>query len=306
MTEQMLKRIFAGLFILVVLWLGSVWLSGRPGGGPTGGGGVASLFEGLSEATVSAVRIAGPAQTVTLEQSAGSWTVNGHVADSATISRFWSALLEAEVGGVVANNPNNHMRMGVSADSAYTVDFTLSSGGSSSLLVGKGGPIFPSGYVRLPDQDAVTVVSGDFQPTVRLSVTDWRDKTILQVDTASVVRIVFETDEGTLVVERGDSSWTADGGPTNAAFLNPVLQELARLIASGFPEQGEMFEENPKNVTALGAAGDTLGVVMVTGGGGTRHVRRRGSDVVFEIPSFRADRVAPDILTVRAEPSAGP
>ena len=306
MTETMLRRILQALLVLIVLWLGSVWLSGRSGGGPAGEGGVAAIFEGLNEGTVSAVRIAGPNQTVSVEQSAGAWTVNGHTADSTTLSRFWSALEEAEVGGVVANNPENHARMGVSADSAYTVDFTRSDGGSATLLVGKGGPIFPSGYVRLPDQDAVMVVSGDFQPSVRLSVTDWRDKTILRVDTAAVVRIVLETDEGILVAERGDSLWTADGGPTNPAFFNPVLQELAKLVASGFVEDGEVFEESPKRVIALGSGGDTLGVVTVAGGGATRHVRTPRSDVVFEVPSYRADRIAPDIVTVRAEPSGRP
>jgi hypothetical protein len=303
MTESMLRRILQGLVVLVILWLGSAWLTGRSGGETAGDGGLAAIFEGLSEATVSAVRIAGPNETMTIAQSAGVWTVNGHATDSTTLSRFWSALEEAEVGGIAANNSANHPRMGVSADSAYSVDFTRSDGGSAILLVGKGGPIFPSGYVRLPDQDAVIVVSGDFQPVVRLSATDWRDKTILRLDTAAVARIVLETDEGTLVVERGDSTWTADGGPANPAFMNPVLQELANLIASGFVEEGEVFEESPKRVIALGAAGDTLGVVMVAGESGTRHVRTPGNDVVFEVPSFRADRVAPDIVTVRAEPS---
>jgi hypothetical protein len=303
MTESMLRRILQGLFVLVILWAGSVWLSGRSGGGVAGDGGVGAIFEGLSESTVSAVRITGPSETMTIAQDAGVWTVNGHATDSTTLSRFWSALEEAEVGGVAANNPRNHARMGLSADSAYSVDFTRSDGGSATLLVGKGGPIFPSGFVRLPDQDAVIVVSGDFQPAVRLSATDWRDKTILRVDTAAVARIVLETDDGTLVAERGDSAWTADGQPTNPAFMNPVLQELANLIASGFVEDGDVFEESPKRVTALGEAGDTLGVVIVTGEAGTRHIRTLGSDVVFEVPSFRADRVAPDLVTVRAEPT---
>ncbi len=295
MSEKTLKSILAVLGVLVTLWLGSVLLSGRGGGGPAPGG-LASLLEGLDETTVSQIRIVGPSQTVSLQRSSGIWTVNGNVADSAVVTRFWRAVMDAEVGGVVANNPRNHERMGLSTDSAWAVDFTLVDGGTVSALVGKTGPIFPSGYMRLPDQDAVVVVSGDFRPTVVLSVTEWRDKTILRVDTAAVVRVVLETDEGTHVAERADTTWSVDGEPANANTMRVLLDELAHLLAVGFVEDdGEVFEENPTRVIALGAEADTLGIVTITGEAGTRHARTPGSADVFEIPSFRAERVAPAI-----------
>ena len=294
MSEKTLKSIFAVLGVLVVLWLGSVLLSGRGGGGPAPGG-LASLLEGLDETTVSQIRIVGPSQTVSLQRSGGIWTVNGNVADSAVVTRFWRAVMDAEVGRVVANNPRNHERLGLSTDSAWTVDFTLADGGMTSVLVGKTGPIFPSGYMRLPDQDAVVVVSGDFRPTVTLSVTEWRDKTILRVDTAAVVRVVLETAEGTHVAERADTTWSVDGEPANPNTMRVLLDELAHLLALGFVEDGEVFEENPTRVIALGAEADTWGIVTITGEAGTRHARTPGSAEVFEIPSFRAERVAPAI-----------
>ena len=68
MSEQTLKQIFGALGILVILWLGSVLLSGRGGGESAPDGGIASLLEGLDETTVSAVRIVGPNQTVALAE----------------------------------------------------------------------------------------------------------------------------------------------------------------------------------------------------------------------------------------------
>ena len=304
MSEQTLKRILGALGILVVMWLISTLLSGR-GGAPTPDGGVAALLERLDETTVSAVRIVRPEQTVSLERSGDAWTVNGNVADSSAVTRFWNALVEAEVGGVVANNPRNHERMGLSADSAWTVDFTLADGGMASVLVGKAGPILPSGYARLPDQDAVVVVSGDFRATLNQSVTDWRDKTILRVDTAAVVRVVLETDEGTHVVERSDSTWSIDGGPANASTMRSVLDELANFVALGFVEDREVFQENARRVIALGAEQDTLGAVVITGEAGTRHARTPENDVVFEVASFRADRITPDIEDLRPAEARG-
>ena len=305
MSEQTLKQVFGALGILVVLWLGSVLLSGRGGGGLAPDGSLASLFERLDETTVDAVRIVGPSQAVALERSGGTWTVNGNPADSSAVTRLWSALSGAEVGGVVANNPANHERMGLSADSAWTVDFTLADGGMASVVVGKAGPIFPSGFVRLPDQDAVVVVSGDFRPTVILGITQWRDKTILRVDTAAVARVVVETDEGIHVAERSDTTWSVDGEPANANTMRSVLDELANLVALGFVEDGEALEENPRRVIALGAEADTLGIVVVTGGSATRHARTPGSATVFEIPIFRADRITPAIEALRAADTGG-
>ena len=304
MSQQTLRRIFGALAFLVVMWLVSTRLSGRGGTGATPDGGVAALLERLDETTVSAVHIVGPTQTVSLQRSGDAWTVNGYVADSAAVKRLWNALEEAEVGGVVANNPRNHERMGLSADSAWMVDFTLGDGAMASVLVGKDGPIFPSGYLRLPDQDAVVVVSGDFRAALNQSVTDWRDKTILRVDTAAVVRLVLETDEGTHVVERSDSTWSVDGGPANAGTIRSVLDELANFVAVGFVEDDEIFQENPRRVTVLGAGRDTLGAVVITGEAGTRHARTPGNDVVFEVASFRADRITPDIEDLRP-PDAG-
>ena len=60
MSEKTLKRILGALGVLVILWIGSVLLSGRGGGGPAPDGGVASLLEDLDQATVSAIHIVGP------------------------------------------------------------------------------------------------------------------------------------------------------------------------------------------------------------------------------------------------------
>jgi hypothetical protein len=305
MSERTLKGILGTLFILVVMWLFSTLLIGRDGGGAAPEASVAAVFQRLDETTLNAVRIVRPDETVSLQRSGDAWTVNGNVADPAAMTRFWIALAEVEVGGVVANNPRNHERMGLSANSASTVDFTLTDGSVASVLVGGVGPIAPSGFVRLPDQDAVVVVSGDFRATLSQSVTDWRDKTILRVDTAAVVRLVLETDGGTHVVERSDSTWSVDGGPANARTIRSILDELANFVAVGFVEDGEVFQENERRVIALGAGQDTLGVVVIMGEAGTRHARTRGNDVVFEVASFRADLITPGIEDLRPADGGG-
>ena len=97
----------------------------------------------------------------------------------------------------------------------------------------------------------------------------------------------------------------ADNDPLAQYVNHDISNELAHLVALGFVEDGEIFEENPRRVVALGAGTDTLGIVVITGEAGTRHARTPGSPTVFEIPSFRVDRVTPDIEVLRAPDPGG-
>ena len=306
MSEQTLKKIFATLGVLVVLWGLSSLLSGRgSGGSSTSDGGVATALAGLDGTSVESVRIDGPLATLTLERDAGAWTVEGYPADSAAVERLWDALADSKVSGVVASNPANHERMGVSPDSAWTLDLTRAGGEVSSILIGKSGPTYPSAYARLSGEDAVVVISGDLRSAVARGLVAWRDKTVLQTDTAAVSRIVVETGGNTHTLERADSVWTVDGQVASTTAVGSLVRELNLLVATGFVEDGPPNEGDPRRVTALSAAGDTLMTVLLTGTGDPRHARVPDSDIVFEIPVWRVDRIAPSLETLLAEEGTG-
>lgn len=295
MSQQTLKRIFIALGVLVVLWALSALLSGRGGGGRPVDVGVAGALEGLNATSIEAVRIQGPDHTVELARAGDAWTVDGYPADSAALARLWGALEGSIAGDVVVTNPANHARMGLAADSTWTLDLTRVGGGTSSLMIGKNGPTFPSTYARLPDQDAVVVVTGDLRAAITRSPDDWRDKTILRTDTAAVATVVIEAGGTAYRASRPDSVWMVEGEIATASAMAALMRQLDRLLATGFLARGDSIaEESPRRVVALDAAGDTLGVVTLTGDKNTRHARVPGNDVVFEIPSWRVDQIAPD------------
>ena len=140
---------------------------------------------------------------------------------------------------------------------------------------------------------------------VRLEGTLRRTAAREERDTAAVARLVLETDEGTHLIVRSDTTWSVDGGPANANTIRSLLDELANFVAIGFVEEGEVFQENARRMIALGAAQDTLGAVVITGEAGIRHVRTPGNDVVFEVASFRANRITPDIEDLRPADAGG-
>ena len=301
MSEQTLKKIFGALGVLIVLWGISALISSRGGRGRAGGADVAEIFEGLDATTVEAVEIEGPTHSLSLERSSGVWMTDSYPADSTALAQLWRALSEARVERLAASNPANHARLGLSPDSAWTLHVTRTDGGTSTLLVGRSGPTFPSTFVRLPDQNDVVVISQDLRTPVTRTPARWRDRTVVRIDTSAVARVVIERDGESYTVERGDSVWVVGGEPVDRTAMVGLSQELTRFVATGFLEDGSPSEANPQRVTALDASGDTLVTVLFTGEAGTLQARVPGKDLVFRVSDFQVRRIAPELATLRPE-----
>jgi hypothetical protein len=294
-SESALKQLVGALAVVVAVWLVSMVF--RAGSGSIAATGeMADFFDGVGRETLEGVRVERAEDpSVTLSRVDGGWTVNGFRADTAAVDRMLSALDEAQIGELIAANPANHDRMGVSADSAYTVTFSVE-GGDRTLLVGKSARRFGTAYVRLPDADEVYLMDADLRPQLSRDVESWRDRTMVAIDTASVARIVVERDGGAYALVRGDSAWTFDGGgATTQSAVGGVLSELARMMATGFLEEGDSLAvlEQASTTTAITADGEVLVAVTLGAGEGDRWARSSTSQYLYRVSSFRAGRVAP-------------
>jgi hypothetical protein len=307
-SEKALKAALGTLLGLVIVYL-VVLAFGR--GGTRGAGDASELaraLTGLEEASVQGVRIEGPTDTVELERAAGAWRVNGHPSDSAAVARFWDAVSDANVRDLVASNPSNHGRLGVASDSTWRLSFRSDDDRTVDVLLGKPGPGFSSSFARLPDEDAVYLLEGGLRGAATRRMEDWRDRTIVAVDTAAVASIVVERGGEGHTLARVDTLWTVDGSPARVDRVGEVLRELASLEATGFAPDTTAFPqgEDRRRVVALGGGTDTLAAVeMVGSGDGTFLARTPGGSTVFRLSSFRVDRVTPAADSIRADAGAG-
>jgi hypothetical protein len=294
-SDRTLKILILALVVVAALW-GLASLLGGPssGGGAEGSGEMAELLEGVSGETVSRVRFMGPDDTITLRRESPEWRVNGFRADSATLARFWDELEEASVGDLMAANPENHARMGVSADSARVLEMELE-GQTRTLLVGNQGPRFGTAFVRLPDADEVFLLRGNIRPSLTRSLDDWRNKRMAAVDTARVQTIRVQRQEESYTLIRTDTVWSlADGGEeADAPTVRTLLGQLARLQATGFQEPQDTLPDRAVSLTALDAPGDTLLHLELGGGEGERWARVTGDSILYRFPSWRVSQVAP-------------
>jgi hypothetical protein len=294
MSASTLKKLVLALVVVVALWGGATLLSGN-GGGAAPSGAIAGVLSGLDVDAVGAVRMTRAGDTVRLAREGGAWRVNGYDADSAAVAGFLATLADTRVGDLVAANPANHARMGVSEDSAWTVVLDVD-GGPRTLLVGGRGPRYGTAYVRLPGEDQVYLAEGDLRARMDRSLPEWRRKRILAIDTAAVARVEVERGEAPYALVRADSAWTLEGGDAaDSSTVDAVLAALATVRADGFAAAGDSLAMLPQEVSlrALSAAGDTLAALTFGEGSGTRWARARGDTVLYTMSGWQVDRLAP-------------
>jgi hypothetical protein len=294
MTERTLKRLVGALAVAVALWIIAELVSG--GSGSIGASGeIAGFFDDVDTASLAALRIERADSTVELERSGDRWTVNGFPADSSSVARLLSTIPELRIGDLTATNPANHARMGVSEDSAASVDFVVD-GETKTLLVGDAGRRFGTSYVRLPGADEVYLLEGDLGSHVRRGLEQWRNRVMVSIDSAAVARIEVEKDGDAYTLVRGDSLWTFEGGDSvQANAVQGILSELAHLVATGFVAEGDSVAALPRSSTtrALSDGGEILAEITVGEGTGQRWARTASDEYLYRVSSFRADRVAP-------------
>lgn len=294
MSERTLKQLVGALVLAVALWAIVSFLAGG-GGSITASGEIADFFEELGEAHIDGVRIVGPDGEMELVRAGDDWTANGFPADSGSISRLLGVLGELAVGDLAATNTANHDRMGVSLDSAVSVDFDVG-GEWRSILVGRQGRRYATSYVRLPGEDEVYLLEGDLRIQVVRRLDDWRDRRMISVDSATVSRIEIERDGDAYTMVRGDSAWTFEAGGAVSPFaVLGVLSELSNLMASGFLADGDSIAalEPGGRTIAYSGSGDVLADIALGSGSGDRWARTAINDYLYRVSSFRVGRVAP-------------
>lgn len=290
MSEKTLRMALYSLVAVTALYVAVTLLRGGGNGSVAADSALAAAFGEMAGESQTHFEITGPRDTVRLARDVDGWTVNGFEADSGAVSRFLRAVDEVEVASVTATNPANHGRLGVTADSAWS----LGTGEGAVVLLGKTGNRFRTAYARLPDEDLVSLIEGDLRAAAARPLPDWRDKMILRVDTGNVAGITVVRDGATMVYERQDSSWTIGGDEADATTVRNILQELANMRASGFaPEDAELPAEPERTVVAVDAEGNELASLALSEGDGNFRVTSADSPYTFEIPTFRANRVAP-------------
>lgn len=294
MSDKTLKTLLGLLAALVVVYAVVALTSRRPSS-VGGAGELARTVASVEPAEVRSVEIRRRGETIALERTDDGWTADGYRADTAAIAELWSALDTLAAGELNSTNPANHARLGVAADSAWSIEVRAEAGEPVRLLVGEMGPYPRSAYVRLPAGDEVYLVPGRLRDLVGRTTDEWRDTHILALDTAAVAEVRITRDDAAYALRRGDDGWTVDDQPADSAAVAQLLEQLANLDASGFAPDTATLGEPNRTVTAFSAQGDTLAALRMREEESYNvRLALEGNASVFEISRWRVDRLAPE------------
>lgn len=302
MNARQLKAIFAALGVLVLAWVAFQFI---PRTGPTSG--ADSIITAVRDG-FSLVRVLTPdaADSVRLRETDGRWTVNGYPADTALVRGLVEGLDTARIGRLVARSAANHVRLGVTEDSATRIEIGAGDEPAVVFLLGKGGT--DGRFVRFPTSDKVFTVPAASVRPLQLSAEEWRDHVVATVDTSIVSRIAVRRNDqpGPVFLRRtvGDPAapWNLDGEATDTAAVQALLRETALLTATGFPSDSVVFAvdfDNPVAVLEMfdsdtpGAA-PALSLLFLTSPDAPDFlVRRADNPLAYRISAAQAERLLP-------------
>ncbi|MCE2422360.1 MAG: DUF4340 domain-containing protein [Gemmatimonadetes bacterium] len=197
--------------------------------------GIHLSFEGA--VTQVDIRADGSDSTTRIRARPGGWTIDGFMADQASIDDVLEEF-PFSATDLQSHNPANHARLGV-ADDGRRVTFRTDDGAESAFLLGNAVRRGSGYYARLPESDEVYRMDSRLGGPLARARDDWRQRTITRVDTSLVGSVTLVRDGRTVVLSRSpDGGWLADGAVPDtevAAAIGRSVGQLTTVFASGFP-----------------------------------------------------------------------
>lgn len=249
-----------------------------------------------------------------------SWRLAAPVdaeASQSAVSTALDKLVELEVTGIAATRRENHERLEV--DDAHAVRVIVRHGTSTlvDLLIGA----YKSGntMVRQHGQDRVLAVEGSIKFAFNKEPKDWRDRAITSLSPDDVREISFASTKGRFHFVKNGSDWQLAAGEAPIERFAPskvqsLVASLMRVSAVDFGdvtrEAAGIRDDGPTVTMSLSTDGGPTGLVLRVGnarGEGDReyYMTREGSDVLFVISKYLADRMQPDAAQFQNPLDAG-
>jgi hypothetical protein len=306
MNAKQLKLIAIVLGAAVLLYLPRIFRDDGSGGSIDVGDG----FRFVLEDAVTRIDIVEPdnADTIRLEDGSNGWTVDGYRADETKMENLLEVLPDLYSDVLVARNPTNHTKMGVSESGRRISVYT---NGPTPLEFYLGNrDIRGAGYfVRALGIDAVFRLDSRVSGYLNRERDGWRPRTIAAIDTARVRQIVLQREGTETVFHRGDSGWTAGEVAADSASLQGILGLLPNLSLTTFTSEEEaeaadfsqaqaaveVFytteEAMPENTPALSL------LLIEDEEQGDWLVRHAAGSEVYRLATFTVNRLLPNNLT---------
>lgn len=234
-------------------------------------------------------------------------------ADARTIQTALEKLRDLEVVDIASESKDSHHNLEV--DDAHAVHVIARKG--SAVLLDFWIGAFKSNFtmIRRPDDDRVYRASGSLKFNFDKALKDWRDRVIFDLDAEKFARVEFHSKNGNFMFNRGEGSWTVDG-PEIPEFdfhkVSSIVTTLAKLRATDFadrvPRAQTGLDGDAVDTVRFRMKDDQTQYVLRIGNSVTQgtqeqfYAQREGTDAVFLISKYLANRLRPDAAKLKGRP----
>ncbi len=308
-----------GILFLVAVLLGAfIYLHEFRGGEERGAMQAESkrLFPDVEASQIDRITLtASDGQRAHLERSEGRWRLTSPLrfaGDEVTLDGMASTLAQLEIEGRV--QPAGAAEDFGLADEADALIFEVA-GKRRGLRIGRRTPVGSNTYVKTLSDEAIVYLQTWRINALSKSLSELRDRRVLDFDTASVQHVSVRWPDGRAELERRESHWWLVEPltePADSSTLETLLSDLAFLRADGFVDEQAADEElgltSPRFQVLLSGADDAgepfklgfavgaqrAGKLVARGKGGTLYAlsQERLDDFPRDLVAYRQKRLA--------------
>ena len=233
-----------------------------------------------------------------IEKKAGIWKVNGFDASQEEINDFFSVLSGLVVESLVSKNPENHKNFGATEEDGTHLVLTQN-GVETSFIIGNQATTFNSFYIKTKENNNVYKMSGMLRDKLTMSVTAWRDKTIVRIPKETIQKIEVVSDTKPLILAKNEGMWIAERlGKTShldETTLNSLFASIDPLKASGFLNEQEQKEfQDASKQTAIRIFGDNktiIAEITMLKKENEWWAKINGQDSFYKIPLYKLSNI---------------
>jgi hypothetical protein len=155
-------------------------------------------------------------------------------ADNAMVAELVEMAAKIEVGGVESSNPGKQSIYQVDTIMGTRVTLFAGERELAGMIIGKNAQGYNYSYVRKPDSDDVYRAKGLMAYQFNKPPQNWRNRTIANIDTASLNTIEFNYRDEKFSLERADTIWYVIGDKISGSqtALADSVELLKRLLVN--------------------------------------------------------------------------
>ncbi|HDS00714.1 MAG TPA: DUF4340 domain-containing protein [candidate division Zixibacteria bacterium] len=155
-------------------------------------------------------------------------------ADTTQVKQVVEMISSIDVGSLVSQNPEKQHLYRVDSLNGTLISVYGQDQELARFYLGKNASNYNYSYIRKAGSTDVYMAEDVMSYRFDKAAEDWRDKSIIQVDTATLVSIVFQYSDQEFSLERRDSLWfiSGDGVSGEVKASADTVELLKRLVAN--------------------------------------------------------------------------